>query len=240
MAWWHFVGASDYEKRVIQLGENPRRVFNVGGLGVDAIKKTKLLSKNTLMEKTGINFKIKNLLITFHPVTLEKDTSLRSFKALLNVLNKLKNIYLIFTEPNSDSEGRIIKEMIYDYVQKHKKSSISFVSMGQLNYLSTLQYVDGVVGNSSSGLAEAPSFKIGTINIGDRQKGRLRASSVIDCGQSESEILSSIKKLYSSDFQLKLKSVKNPYGEGNASDRIIEILDKSSVPKDIKKRFYDL
>ena len=112
--------------------------------------------------------------------------------------------------------------------------------MGHLNYLSTLQYVDGVVGNSSSGLAEAPTFKLGTINIGNRQKGRLKALSVIDCDPIESEITTALKKLYSPDFQSKLQSVKNPYGEGNASEKIIEVLTKSSIPENMKKVFYDL
>jgi GDP/UDP-N,N'-diacetylbacillosamine 2-epimerase (hydrolysing) len=240
MAWWHFVATDEYKKRVIQLGENPDRVFNVGGLGVDAIRKTKLLSKKELMEKTGIKFSNKSLLVTYHPVTLENQTSQKHFQSLLSALQDLKEVYLIFTMPNADSDGRIIKKMIDKFVANNKERSISFISMGHLNYLSTLQFVDGVVGNSSSGLGEAPSFKIGTINIGDRQKGRIKAKSVIDCNPTEESISQAIKKLYSVDFQNRLKSVNNPYGEGGASKNIVEILQNIIIPEENKKIFYDL
>ena len=155
----------DSYKRVIQLGEDPERIFNVGGLGVDAIRKAKLLSQKELIKNTGIKFDKKNLLITFHPVTLEKQSSQKHFQTLLDVLNDLKDIYLIFTMPNADSDGRIIKQMIDEFVSIHKQRSISFTSLGHLNYLSTLQFVDGVVGNSSSGLAEVPTFKLSLIHI---------------------------------------------------------------------------
>jgi len=240
MAWWHFVAASEYEKRVIQLGENPGRVFNVGGLGVDAIKKTNLLSKDELMIKTGIKFGKKNLLITYHPVTLENKTSQQDFKSLLDVLSEIKDIYLIFTMPNADSDGRIIKQMIENFINKHPKNSISFTSMGSLNYLSTLQYIDGVIGNSSSGLAEAPTFKIGTINIGDRQKGRLKSESVIECDPTKKSITLAIDKLYDHKFQKDLHSVQNPYGDGDAIEKIMSILSNKPIPEDMKKDFYDL
>jgi GDP/UDP-N,N'-diacetylbacillosamine 2-epimerase (hydrolysing) len=240
MAWWHFVAADEYEKRVIQLGENPERVFNVGGLGVDTIKKTNLLSKDELMIKAGIKFGKKNLLITYHPVTLENKTSQQDFKSLLDVLSKIKDIYLIFTMPNSDSDGRVIKKMINDFVFNQSERSISFTSMGSLNYLSTLQYVDGVVGNSSSGLAEAPTFKIGTINIGDRQKGRLKAESIIDCEPTKKSIKLAIDKLYGHKFQKDIHSVQNPYGDGDAIEKIMSILSNKPIPEDMKKDFYDL
>ena len=240
MSWWHFVAADEYEKRVIQLGENPGRVFNVGGLGVDAIKKTNLLSKDKLMTKTGIKFGKKNLLITYHPVTLENKTSQQDFKSILDVLSEIKDIYLIFTMPNADSDGRIIKKMINDFVFNQSERSISFTSMGSLNYLSTLQYVDGVVGNSSSGLAEAPTFKIGTINIGDRQKGRLKAESIIDCEPTKKSIKLAIDKLYGHKFQKDLHSVQNPYGDGDAIEKIMSILSNKPIPEEMKKYFYDL
>jgi len=240
MSWWHFVATDEYEKRVIQLGENPGRVFNVGGLGVDAIKKTNLLSKDELMIKTGIKFGKKNLLITYHPVTLENKTSQQDFKSLLDVLSEIKDIYLIFTMPNADSDGRIIKKMINDFVFNQSERSISFTSMGSLNYLTTLQYVDGVVGNSSSGLAEAPTFKIGTINIGDRQKGRLKAESIIDCEPTKKSIKLAIDKLYGHKFKKDLHSVQNPYGDGDAIEKIMSILSNKPIPEDMKKDFYDL
>jgi len=240
MAWWHFVAADEYEKRVIQLGEYPDRVFNVGGLGVDVINKTNLLSKKELMDKTGIQFDDKNLMVTFHPVTLENNTSEKQCQALLNVLGKMQDTYIIFTMPNADTGGRIIKEMVIDFVKRNSNRSISFESMGQLNYLSTLQFVNGVVGNSSSGLAEVPTFKIGTVNIGERQKGRLKANSIIDCEPTEDSIKSAIETLYNNDFQEKLKDVKNPYGKGLATEKILDLLDKNPIPTEPKKEFYDL
>ena len=240
LAWWHFVAADEYEKRVIQLGEDPKRVFNVGGLGVDAIKKAKLLSKKALMDKMSIHFSEKNLLVTYHPVTLENQTSQKHFQALMDVLHDLEDVYLIFTMPNADSDGRVIKQMIDEFISSHIKGSISFTSMGHLNYLSTLQFVDGVVGNSSSGMAEAPTFKIGTINIGDRQKGRLKAKSVIDCKPTKESIQNAIKRLYSDDFQKILTSVENPYGAGDTTEKIMDVLKNHAIPETPKKEFYDL
>ena len=160
MAWWHFVASEEYKNRVIQLGESPSRVYNVGGLGVDSIQKLNLLSKEELTRIMGIKFRKRNLLITYHSVTLEDGTSKKSFEALLNALEELKDTYLIFTLPNSDSDSRVIKRMIKDFIADNSEKSISFTSMGSLNYLSTLQFVDGVVGNSSSGLTEAPHLKL--------------------------------------------------------------------------------
>ena len=240
MAWWHFVAADEYEKRVIQLGEHPDRVFNVGDVGVDAIKKATLLSKEELTKKSGIQFGEKNLLITYHPVTLEKQTSQKQFQALLDVFYDLKDLNLIFTMPNADSDGRIIKQMIDEFVLNNSNNSIAFISMGHLNYLSTLQFVDGVVGNSSSGLAEVPTFKIGTINIGDRQKGRLKAKSVINCKPIKDSIKDAIGMLYSEDFQQMVPSVVNPYGEGYATEKIMAVLKHQPIPKETKKEFYDL
>jgi GDP/UDP-N,N'-diacetylbacillosamine 2-epimerase (hydrolysing) len=240
MAWWHFVAADEYEKRIIQLGENPKRVFNVGGLGVDAIKKAELLSKKELMKKTGIQFGEKNLLVTFHPVTLENQTSQEHFQALLDILHDLEAVNLIFTMPNADSDGRIIKQMIDEFISSHSIRSTAFTSMGHLNYLSTLQFVDGVVGNSSSGLGEAPTFRIGTVNIGDRQKGRLKAKSIIDCEPTKESIQNAVDRLYSKDFQKMLQSVANPYGEGDSTEKIMDVLKNEPIPKETKKEFYDL
>ena len=240
MAWWHFVAAKEYQKRVIQLGEDSERVFNVGGLGVDAIKKTKLLSKKELIKNTGIQFRKKNLLVTYHPVTLEKQTSQKHFQVLLDVLQELKNVYLIFTMPNADSDGRIIKKMINEFTDNNKERSISFTSMGRLKYLSTLQFVDGVIGNSSSGLTEAPTFKVGTVNIGHRQKGRLKAKSIIDCKPTKESVKNAIKSLYSEDFQKILTTAENPYGVGDAIEKIMDILKNHVIPKTLKKEFYDL
>ena len=240
MSWWHFVGANEYKNRVIQLGEDPKRVHLVGGMGVDYIKKTNLLKKHDLEKLLGFNFFKKNILVTFHPVTLENNKSEKQFLELLSSLKTLKNTLVIFTCPNSDTDNRVINQLIEKYVSKYSNNSISFTSMGQLNYISTLQYVDAVIGNSSSGLTEAPTFNIGTINIGDRQKGRLKADSVIDCLPKKESINNAIKKLYSKSFQKRLTFVKNPYGDGDATGKIMKILTNNPMPNDIKKVFYDL
>jgi len=240
MSWWHFVAADEYKRRVIQLGEDSKRIILVGGLGVDNIMKTPLLTKSELEKRIGFKFGTKNLLVTFHPVTLEKKTAKDQCIELLNTLERLNNTQIIFTYPNADTDGRIIKKLIDLFAKKHADITAVFPSLGQLNYLSTLQYVDGLVGNSSSGLAEAPTFKIGTINIGDRQKGRLKAKSVINCIPEQKSITNAINKLYSKEFQKKLKTVQNPYGHGNAADKILDILKKHPVPKELKKEFIDI
>jgi len=240
MAWWHFAASAEYEKRIIQMGENPKQVFNVGGLGVDAIKKTTLLSKKELINKTKIKFGKKNLLITYHPVTLETETSQSYFQSLLDVINELNNIYIIFTMPNADPDGKIIKQMIDSFVANNQERSIAFTSMGRTNYLSTLQFVDGVVGNSSSGLTEAPTFKVGTINIGDRQKGRLKGKSIIDCDPTKKSIKKAIETLYSKKFQDNIISINNPYGKGGATEKIVKILLDAEIPIGLKKEFYDI
>ncbi len=235
----HFVGNEDYRKRVIQLGESPDKVFNVGGLGVDAIKKTKLLSKKELEESLGIKFRKKNLLITFHPVTLEKNSSSTQMTELLNALSEIKNTSLIFTMPNADTDSRIIFDLIEEFVSINS-NAFAFTSLGQLRYLSCIKHVDGVVGNSSSGLAEVPTFKKATINIGVRQKGRMQCESVINCNPKSEDITKAIKKSYSEEFKNVLSKVENPYGNGGAADSIINILKKIDLESLIKKEFYDV
>ena len=239
MAWWHFVAAEEYKIRLRQLGEDPKRIFNVGNIGVSAIKNTKLLSKEKLMEKTGIKFWKRSLLVTYHPVTHENQTSEKHFKILLEVLDYFKDIYLIFTMPNSDTDGRILIQMIENWVKLHPNAK-AYTSLGQLRYLSTIKFVDGVVGNSSSGLTEVPSFKKGTVNIGDRQRGRLKAISVINCEPKKTSIRNAIAELYSTEFQNKLMNVKNPYGSGGASEAIVNILKEISLDGILKKKFYNL
>ena len=240
MSHLHFTAAEEYKNRVIQLGEHPSRVFNVGGMGIENIKRLKLLSRDEFEE--SINFKLnkKNILVTFHPVTLENSSAKEQFQELLDAIDELEDTNIIFTKANSDTNGRIINQMCDEYVLKNSNKSICFTSLGQLRYLSALQYVDAVVGNSSSGLIEAPSFKIGTINIGDRQKGRLKAKSIIDCDSLKSSILQAFEKLYSEEFESILINTNNPYGDGCASERIIKELKKVDLKNILKKSFYDL
>ena len=240
MSHLHFTATEEYKNRVIQLGEHPSRVFNVGGMGIENIKRLKLLSKDEFEKSIEFKLNIKNILVTFHPVTLENSTAKEQFKELLDAIDELEDTNIIFTKANSDTDGRVINQMIDEYVIKNSHKSIGFTSLGQLRYLSALQYVDAVVGNSSSGLAEAPSFKIGTINIGDRQKGRIKASSVIDCEPNKDSILKSFEKLYSKEFQETLKTTINPYGDGCASKKIVEILKNVDLKNILKKSFYDL
>jgi len=239
MSHLHFVATESYRNRVIQLGENPERVFLVGGLGVESIKRLSLITKTELEELLGFKFGKKNLLITFHPVTLEKLSSKEQMFELLAALDELDDTQLIFTMPNADNGSRELIKMIELFVEKHINAH-AFSSLGQLRYLSCMAYVDAVVGNSSSGLLEAPSFKIGTINIGDRQHGRLQASSVINCAPSRDAIKEGLNELYSSDFQNRLSAVFNPYGDGDTSYRIIEVISSFNLQEVLKKTFYDL
>ncbi len=240
MSHLHFTATDEYRKRVIQLGENPERIFNVGGLGIDNIKKLKLLSREEFEHSIDFKLGFKNFLITFHPVTLEHASAKEQFQNLLDALDELQDTKFIFTKPNADTEGRIIIQMIDEYVSKNSHKSVAFISLGQLRYLSALQSVDGVVGNSSSGLAEAPTFKIGTINIGDRQKGRVKAASVIDCNPTKESILIAATKLYSDEFQSKLKDVNNPYGEDGAAEKIRNVIKETELVGILKKEFYDM
>jgi GDP/UDP-N,N'-diacetylbacillosamine 2-epimerase (hydrolysing) len=240
MAYWHFTAAEPYRKRVIQLGESPDRVFNVGGLGVENIKRLKLLSKPEFEESIGFKLAGRNLLVTYHPVTLESASATSQFQALLNAIDMLENTNIIFTKANSDTDGRVINQMIDNYAAQNPHKSIAFTSLGQLRYLSALQYVDVIVGNSSSGLLEVPSFKKATINIGDRQTGRLKAQSIIDCAPTEQAIKKAVEKAFSDEFKTKLSTTVNPYGEGEASTKILPIIKRDISVQNLKKSFYDL
>jgi len=239
MAHLHFVAAQEYRQRVIQLGEQPDRVFLVGGLGIDNIKRLKLLDRAEL--EASLDFKLghKNLLITFHPVTLENSTATEQMAELLEVLAGLADTQLIFTMPNADNDGRALIKMVQQFVAQHSNAR-AFPSLGQLRYLSCIAQVDGVVGNSSSGLAEVPSFKKGTVNIGDRQRGRLQAASVINCEPTLKGIQAALKKLYTEDFQANLSEVQNPYGEGGASEKVVQTIKYCAIEGIAKKSFYDL
>ncbi|MCP4118189.1 MAG: UDP-N-acetylglucosamine 2-epimerase (hydrolyzing) [Desulfobacteraceae bacterium] len=240
MSHLHFTSTDEYRNRVIQLGEHPSRVFNVGDTSIDNIRNLKLLNREEFEHAIKFKLNKKNLIVTFHPVTLENSTSEIQFKELLNAIDSLTDTNIIFTKANADTEGRIINQLAEKYVSQNNHKSIIFTSMGRLKYLSALQFVDAVVGNSSSGIAEAPSFNIGTINIGDRQKGRLQAKSVINCIPTAREIKNSFSELYSSAFQSKFKNVENLYGDGNASKRIIDVIRHTNLNNLLKKHFYDL
>jgi GDP/UDP-N,N'-diacetylbacillosamine 2-epimerase (hydrolysing) len=240
MSHLHFVATETYRKRVVRLGENPDRVFNVGAMAIDNFRKLKLLSRKSL--ETELNFKLgkRNLLVTFHPVTLERETSGRQLEQLLKALDGLQDTHIIFTGPNADTDGRNILELIKGYVSKNKEKSLFVTSLGTLKYLSAMKYMDGVVGNSSSGLIEAPSLQVGTINIGDRQRGRIRAESVIDCEPNIRSLNKAFQILYSKGFQEKLVKVVNPYGTGGSAKKIVNLLKSADLKNILKKNFYDV
>ena len=239
MSHLHFVATDEYRSRVLQLGENPKNVYLVGGVGIDSIKNLPLLSKEDFENQLGIKLDTKSLLITFHPVTLDSESPEQQMKELLAALSHLHDTTLIFTMPNADTGGRVLIDMIEKFVGQNKNAKV-FTSLGQLKYLSCISHVDGVVGNSSSGLTEVPTFKKGTINVGDRQMGRIQASSVINCEPKEKDIKRAIETLYSLDFNSNLAATMNPYGEGGASARIVKALKEASLEGIVKKTFYDL
>lgn len=241
MSHLHFTATQEYRKRIIQLGENPKRVFNVGAAGLENIEKIKLLSREKLEKELNFKLNTRNLLVTFHPVTLEYNTAGRQFNNLLNSLDKLKNTNIIFTKSNADTGGRVINEMIDKYVRRNSHKSIVFTSMGQLKYLSTMRYMDAVVGNSSSGIIEAPSLKVATVDIGDRQKGRMKAKSIIDCRPIEEDIQRALKLAFSKKFKAIIKNTKNPYYAKNTTQRIKKIIKTFLLgEKVVKKSFFNI
>lgn len=240
MSHLHFVSTDEYRQRVIQLGESVDKVFVTGGFGIDNIHKLKLLDVSALESSLEFKFGKRNLLVTFHPATLSTVDATQQFDELLAALEVLEDTHILFTLPNADTGGRVIFDKIHDFVERHIATAKAFTSMGQIRYLSSMQYVDGVVGNSSSGLIEAPSFKKGTINIGDRQEGRIKAKSVIDCVPERLAIGEAFELLFSVDFQATLDAVENPYGCGGASEKAVSILERVDLEKIIHKHFHDV
>ena len=240
MSHIHFAATNEYANRIIQLGEDPSRVFNVGGPGIENIKKLNLLNKDEFEKSIKFKLAKKNILITFHPVTLENSSAREQFNELLNALDELEETNFIFTKANSDTDGDVINKMIDEYVSENPQKAVAFASLGQLRYLSAIKFVDIVLGNSSSALLEVPSFKKATINIGDRQKGRARASSVIDVRPVKEEILAAIKRAYSKEFEQTLKDTINPYDGGNPSKKMVKILKEIKLDGILKKKFYDV
>ena len=237
MSHLHFVSSKQHRKNVIQLGEKPNSVFHVGGLGAEAIERIKLYSKKETEKYLKVSFKKKNLLITFHSTTLEKKSAIIQIKELLKSLKHLDDTLLIFTKNNIDTDGDLIWREIIKF-SKSKKNFIIRKSLGQKLFYSTLRIVDGIVGNSSSGILEAPSFKKATINIGDRQKGRLRAISVIDCPPKSNYIIKAIKKVYNLNFQKKLIKTRNPYYKKGTALQIVKVIKKYPLKNILKKEFY--
>ncbi len=239
LSWLHFTSNNIYKKRVIQLGENPSRVFNVGSLFLDTISNLKFSSKKTIEKKHNFLFHKKNILITFHPVTNEPHSTKKYVKEILKSLEKKHDIFFIFTSPNSDKGSDEILKEISIFIKNRKNNSILIKSFGHQDYLSTLNYVDAVIGNSSSGLTEVPYFNIPTINLGDRQKGRYLAKTIVNCPINEKSITKSITNIYNNNYKnnflfSKISPANSP------SRKIINILAKTKLNKILKKKFYDL
>ncbi len=241
LSYLHFTSTESYRKRVMQLGEDPHRVFNVGAIGIENIKELKLLSKEEIEKSINFALNKKFALVTFHPVTLEQGLAEIQITELLGALEEFDDMKFIITKANSDNEGRKINRKIDEFIAKSPEKYIGFVSMGQLKYLSAMKYCSMVIGNSSSGIIEAPSFNIPTINIGDRQKGRLQAKTVINCDPIKSDIIKAIKRGLSKEFKEEISKVENPYGDGDTSNKVLyEIKKALSKEIELKKSFYDI
>ncbi|WP_097025884.1 UDP-N-acetylglucosamine 2-epimerase [Clostridium peptidivorans] len=240
LSYLHFTSTEEYRRRVIQLGEQPNRVFSVGAIGIENILNEKLMSKTEL--ETSISFKLDRpyAVITFHPVTLEDNNSAEQFQALLDACKNHKNMKFIFSKANADANGRVINQLLDKFVIEND-NAVAFTSLGMVRYLSALKYSSMVIGNSSSGLVEAPSFGVPTINIGDRQKGRVQADSVINCEPIKDKIDEAITLALTKEFKDKAYNAINPYGDGNTSEKIVDAI-KSFWLNDkinLKKKFYD-
>jgi GDP/UDP-N,N'-diacetylbacillosamine 2-epimerase (hydrolysing) len=239
MSHFHFVAAEEYRRRVIQLGEDPSRVHLVGALGIDSILRLELLSRDALEESLGFQLGKRNLLVTFHPETLLPGMAERHTTELLEALATLTDTEIVFTLPNADTEGRKIARMMEDFAAIHDNAH-AFASLGQLRYLSLVSIADAVVGNSSSGIIEVPSLKTATVNIGERQMGRLRAASVLDCEPVRQNILTAIAATFEPSYRQALETVVNPYGSGGASEAIAGIIQRADLGSLMRKRFYDV
>ena len=241
MSHLHFTAAEPYRKRVIQLGESPERVFNTGAVGLDNLTQLNLLNRAEL--EKALDLKLSPapvILCTYHPVTLSEDDADYALKQLFKALDRLPSTRVVFTKGNADAGGRVINQMIDDYALKNQERVAAFVSLGQVHYLSLLREVGVVLGNSSSGIIEAPTARTPTVNIGDRQRGRLKAPSIIDCDESTDSILIAIEKALSSDFQKIAAKGETYFGEGGASKRIKQVLKETSLEGILLKHFHDL
>ena len=240
MSALHFTSTEGYRKRVIQLGEQPNRIFNVGAIGLDNFNSLILLSREELEKELNIRFKKYNYLVGFHPETLSNQSVEEQFNELLKAIDNQRDSFFIFTKANADTHGRIINQLMEKYAADNPDKAKLFASLGSKRYLSVMKQVTAVVGNSSSGILEAPSAPTTTINIGDRQKGRIQANSVINCTANEDEINMAFDRAKSDEFRQIVSKTINPYGYGNASQQIIEVLKKTNVAELRTKTFYDI
>ncbi len=239
MSHLHFTATAEYRRRVIQLGEHPDTVFHVGSLGVENMRRIRLLSRHELERQIDFSLGERSALVTFHPVTRQPDEAAGQFGQLLAALDDCRPLQIIFTKANSDAGGREINRMISDYVAANPHRATAFASLGQVRYFSALQWVDLVIGNSSSGIIEAPSFPVGVVNIGDRQRGRVRAAGVIDCPPGRREIKRACDLALSREHRRKRQAGSNPYERRGTTRRVMEILQDADKIR-VAKKFYDI
>lgn len=240
MSHLHFPSIEPYRKRIIQMGENPGRVFTVGAIGVENIKRIPLFSKEEAEQSIGFTLDKNTILVTYHPVTLGPDSMKRDIEAFISVLDERKDLRIIFTMPNSDNGSEVIVDAINNFVSNNKDRAVAFKSLGLKRYLSVMKEVGAVVGNSSSGIVEVPSFGVPTLNIGDRQKGRLAAESVVNCDADKESILEGLNKVLSTEFQDFCETVENPYGKENTAEEIFKVISSYPLDNIIQKHFYDI
>lgn len=240
MSLYHFVAAEAYRQRVIQLGESPDRVFNVGDPGLDSMSRLALLDRAALCAQVGLDPARPFFLVTYHPVTLGSEPLEPQMHALLAALDRQPDYQVLLTKPNADAGGRALSGMVDDYARRQPERVIASTSLGQLRYLSAMKHCAAVVGNSSSGIVEAPAMHRPTVNIGTRQDGRLRAASIIDCAADADQIGAALERAVSPQFQATVATTTSLYGQGSASTRIREILKEVPLGRHLPKRFHDI
>lgn len=240
MSHLHFTSTEAYRQRVIQLGEQPDRVFYVGAIGVENIKRVPLMSQAELEDSIRFKLGEKSLLVTYHPVTLENHTAADQCRNLLKALDEFPDYKIIFTLPNSDTDGRVIIRLINEYVSLRPERCMAIPSLGLQRYLSALKCVSAVVGNSSSGIIEVPSFGIPTLDIGNRQKGRIAAESVVHCGNDSRSIIEGMQQVLSDVFRKQVKHVLNPYEKRDTTKNIYKIISTYPLENLRQKKFYDV
>ncbi|PCI71209.1 MAG: UDP-N-acetylglucosamine 2-epimerase (hydrolyzing) [Gammaproteobacteria bacterium] len=234
----HCTSTEEYRNRVIQLGEMPDRVKNVGAIGLDHLKRSQLMSVDELSDSLKFTIDRPYLVVTYHPVTLADESPTETFEALLNSLDEFPEFQVILTYPNADNGGRKIIPLLEEYAKQNRNRVLAITSLGQIRYLSAIKHAATVVGNSSSGIIEVPSFDVGSVNIGARQKGRLAAKSVIHCEPNKPSIVSSIKCAIDKSYKMNDEEITNPYGQGDATSQIINFIKTSDI--DNVKTFYNL
>lgn len=240
MSHLHFASTEAYRKRIIQLGEQPDRVFYTGAVGVENVKRLPLMSKEEIEKE--IDFKIdgNTILVTYHPVTLGNRTAKDDIDDFISALEERKDLRVIFTMPNSDTGSQFIVDAVNGFVDRNLDRAKAYKSLGVVRYLSVMKQVVAVVGNSSSGIVEVPSFGIPTLNIGDRQKGRIQAESIYNCLPDKDSILKGLDKVLAKEFRELASKVHNPYEKANTAEEIFKVISTYPLEQLEQKHFYDI